>query len=215
MALALLAFDGSDSGAAARRSAARQAHLDLITAMAEDGRLALGAPLFDNAGRIVGSLMVLSGDDPSVVDAYLAAEPFATEGVWVRHEVHPFRIAALPYRPLTVPGAPPPAERTHTVIVAWDGRDDGALDRRLAVREAHFARVRPHAESGMLAFGGAILDDAGKMVGSIAVIRAADDGSARSWMADDPYVSGDVWRDVTLYGTRFAGLPYRPLPGAA
>lgn len=215
MAFALIAHDGTDDGAASRRAAVRQRHLDLITGMAEDGRLALGAPLFDAGGRVAGSLMMLAGDDRSVVDRYLADEPFATEGVWVGHEVHPFRIAPLPYRPLAVPGAPPPAERTHTVIIAWDGKDEAALARRMAVREAHMARVGPQAESGMLAFGGAILDEAGKMVGSIAVIRAADDAAARAWMADDPYVTGDVWRDVALYGTRFAGLPYRPLPGAA
>jgi hypothetical protein len=26
--------------------------------------------------------------------------------------------------------------------------------------------------------------------------------------------TGDVWRDIALHGTRFAGLPYRALPGA-
>jgi uncharacterized protein YciI len=215
MAFAILAFDGTDEGAAARRAAARERHLAVITAMAADGRLALGAPLFDAAGRIAGSLMMLSGEDRSVVDAYLAEEPFATEGVWDRSEAHPFRIAPLPYRPLAVPGAPPPARRTHTVIVAWDGTDEDAPARRMAAREGHLARVRPHAESGLLGFGGAILGEGGRMAGSIAVIAAPDDDAARAWMADDPYVTGDVWRDITLYGTRFAGLPYRPLPGAA
>jgi uncharacterized protein YciI len=215
MAFALLGWDGTDEGAASRRAAARDRHLALIGAMAEDGTLALGAPLLDRAGRIAGSLMFLSGEDRSVVDAYLAEEPFATEGVWVRHEAHPFRIAPLPYRPIAQPGAPPPEGRTHTAIIAWDGRDDGALARRMAVREAHLARVRPHAESGRVACGGAILDDAGVMRGSIAVIRAATDEEAGAWLADDPYVTGDVWRDITLWGTRFAGLPYRPLPGAA
>lgn len=215
MAFALLARDGTDAGAEARRSAARERHLALIGAMAEDGRLALGAPLLDRAGRIAGSLMILSGDDRAAVAAYLAEEPFAREGVWVRHEVHRFLIAPLPYRPIATPGAPPPDGRTHTVIIAWDGRDEGALARRMAVREAHLARVRPFAESGRLTCGGAILDDGGRMVGSIAVIAAATDEEAGAWLADDPYVTGEVWRDITLWGTRFAGLRYRPLPGAA
>lgn len=214
MAFAILAFDGTDAAAAARRAATRERHLAVIKAMAADGRLALGAPLFEASGRIAGSFMVLSGEDRSAVDAYLAEEPFAAEGVWETIAVHPFRIAPLPYQPLATPGAPPPSHRTHTVVVAWDGTDEGALARRMAVREGHLARVRPHAESGLLGFGGAILGEDGRMAGSIAVIAAPDDAAARAWLADDPYVTGDVWRDITLYGTRFAGLPYRPLPGA-
>jgi uncharacterized protein YciI len=106
---------------------------------------------------------------------------------------------------------------THTVILAMDGKDADAPARRMAVREAHMARVRPMAADGTLALGGAILDDApdGRMIGSIAVIARASESTAREWMADDPYVTGSVWRDITLFATRFAPLPYRPLPGGA
>jgi len=216
MGYAVLAYDGEDDGALARRMAVRDRHLEVITAWAADGRLALGVPLFTNEGRIAGSLMLLEVPDQAGVDAYLAAEPFAREKVWQRVMVHPFRIAPLPYRPLPQPGTPMASSRTHTVIIAMDGRDPGALDRRLKVREAHFARVRPMAADGTLAMGGAILDaPEGRMIGSIAVTAHATDEAARAWMAEDPYVTGDVWRDITLYGTRFAPLPYRPLPGAA
>lgn len=216
MGYAVLAYDGEDEGALARRMAVRDRHLEVITAWAADGRLALGVPLFTNEGRIAGSLMLLEVPDQAGLDAYLAAEPFAREKVWQRITVHPFRIAPLPYRPLPQPGTPMATGRTHTVVIAMDGRDPGALDRRLKVREAHFARVRPMAADGTLAVGGAILDaPEGRMIGSIAVTAHATDEAARAWMAEDPYVTGDVWRDVTLYGTRFAPLPYRPLPGAA
>ncbi len=216
MGYAVLAYDGEDDGALARRMAVRDRHLEVITAWAADGRLALGVPLFTNEGRIAGSLMLLEVPDQAGLDAYLAAEPFAREKVWQRVTVHPFRIAPLPYRLLPQPGTPMASSRTHTVIIAMDGRDPGALDRRLKVREAHFARVRPMAADGTLAMGGAILDaPEGRMIGSIAVTAHATDEAARAWMAEDPYVTGDVWRDITLYGTRFAPLPYRPLPGAA
>ena len=215
MGYAVLAYDGEDDGALARRMAVRDRHLEVITAWAADGRLALGVPLFTDEGRIAGSLMLLEVPDQAGLDAYLAAEPFAREKVWQRVTVHPFRIAPLPYRPLPQPGTPMASSRTHTVIIAMDGRDPGALDRRLKVREAHFARVRPMAADGTLAMGGAILDaPEGRMIGSIAVTAHATDEAARAWMAEDPYVTGDVWRDITLYGTRFAPLPYRPLPGA-
>jgi hypothetical protein len=53
-----------------------------------------------------------------------------------------------------------PRSRTHIMVVALDGMDDGARDRRLAARPRHFTRVRAFAEKGVLTFGGAILDKA-------------------------------------------------------
>ncbi len=215
MGYAVLAFDGDDEGALGRRMAARERHLAVIDAWAADGRLALGVPLFTAAGRPAGSLMVLEVLDQAELDAYLAAEPFNQEGVWQRVETHGFRIAPLPYRPLPQPGAPVASAPTHTVVIAMDGRDDGAEQRRLAVRGAHMERVAPMAADGTLALGGAILDAAGRMTGSIAVIARPDEASARAWLAEDPYVTGGVWQEITLHPTRFAPLPYRPLPGAA
>ena len=156
--------------------------------------------------------MMVAGD-AAARDAYLAGEPFAREGVWVRHASHPFRIAPLPYQPLPTAGAVP-ERMTHVVTIAEDA--PGGSDRRAAARGPHMERVSPMAADGTLAVGGAILDESsGRMVGSIAVTAHADDAAARAWMAEDPYVTGGVWRDVSLHGTRFAPLPYLPLPGAA
>lgn len=210
MGFAIIAWDGPDPS---RRAAMRDRHLAVITRWAEAGRLALGVPLFSPDWRPAGSLMVLAVPDRAGLDAYLAEEPFATEDVWARWEAHAFRIAPLPYRPLPQPGEPISPTRTHTVIVAMDGTDPGAPARRAAARDAHLARVAPMAADGTLAMGGAILDEAGTMRGSIAVTRHATDAAARTWMAEDPYVAGGVWQDIALHGTRFAPLPYRALPG--
>jgi uncharacterized protein YciI len=211
MGYAIIARDGPDP---ARRTASRDRHLAVLTRWAADGRLVLGMPLFSPEWQPVGSLMILDVPDRAGLDAYLAEEPFAAEGVWESWTAHPFRIAPLPYRALPQPGDPVAATRTHTVIVAMDGTDAQAPARRLAVRAQHMARVAPMAEAGLLAVGGAILDEAGAMRGSIAVTRHASDADARAWLAEDPYVTGDVWRDIALHGTRFVGLPYRPLPGS-
>lgn len=209
MGYAVIAWDGPDPS---RRAAARDRHLAVITRWAEEGRLALGVPLFTPEWQPAGSLMVLNVPDRAGLDAYLAEEPFAAEDVWTRWQAHPFRIAPLPYRPLPQPGEQISATRTHTVIVAMDGTDAGAPARRAAVRDAHLTRVVPMAADGTLAMGGAILDESGAMRGSIAVTRHATDEAARAWLAGDPYVTGGVWKDIALHGTRFAPLPYRDLP---
>lgn len=213
MAYAILAFDGTDEGAPARRAAARDAHVAFITGEASAGRLALGLPLHDEAGRGLGSLMVLDAPDRAGLDAYLAGEPFARSGVWQRREVFEFRIAPLPYAPWPAPGGAAPASRSHTVVVAMDGRDEGAEARRLAARPKHFARVRASAEAGLLTFGGAILEaPEGRMIGSIAVTRHTSHEEAPAWWAEDPYVSEGVWREMTFYGTVLRPLAYKPLP---
>lgn len=212
MGYAIIATDGPDP---ARRMAVRDRHLEVITRWARDGRLALGVPLFTPDFKPAGSLMILDVPDKAGLDAYLAEEPFAVEGVWSKWDVLPFRIAPLPYRPLPQPGEPISATRTHTVTIALDGTDAGAAARRAAVRPAHLARVTSMAADGTIALGGAVLDEAGAMRGSIVVTRHATDEAARAWAAEDPYSTGGVWQDITMHGTRFAPLPYRPLPGSA
>ena len=211
MGYAIIAWDGPDPS---RRAASRDRHLSILPRWAQDGRLALGSPLFTPDWQPAGSLMVLNVPDKAGLDAYLAEEPFAVDGVWARWEALPFRIAPLPYRPLPQPGEPISATRTHTVTVALDGTDAGAAARRAAVRPAHIERVTAMAADGTLTMGGAILDEAGAMRGSIVVSRHATDAAAKAWMAEDPYMTGGVWQDITMHGTRFAPLPYRPLPGA-
>lgn len=209
----ILAFDGTDAEAPARRIAARDAHIAHTTAAARDARLLLGLPLHDENARSLGSLMVIGGDR-AALDSYLAAEPFAQQGVWPRIEAHPFRIAPLPYAPWAAPGSTVQGPRSHTILIARDGTDEDALPRRLAARGAHFARVQPLAADGTLLFGGAILDAPdGRMTGSVAVTRHTSHAAARGFWATDPYVTGDVWRDMALHATLLRPLPYRPLPG--
>lgn len=101
------------------------------------------------------------------------------------------------------------------VVILHDGRDAGALERRLAARPRHFERVRPLAAEGEVVFGGAILDaPEGGMVGSVVVLDLPDEAAVRAWLAEDPYMREGVWKDVTILPFRIAPLPYRPLPGS-
>ncbi len=213
MAYAVLAFDDTDAAAPARRAAAIQAHVAFISAEAEAGRLALGLPLRDEAGGTLGSLMFLDLPDQAGVDAYLSGEPFAAQGVWREVRVLDFRIAPLPYAAWPAPGGTAPTSRTHTVIIARDGRDPEAQSRRLGARPHHFDRVRSFAEAGVLSFGGAILDGPdGAMTASIAVTRHASRAEAEAFWAEDPYVREGVWKDLEFFGTAIRPLAYKPLP---
>ena len=90
------------------------------------------------------------------------------------------------------------------VVIAYDGTDAGALDRRLAARPAHLENARRMREEGALLTGGAILDDQGAMIGSVLVVDFPSRTGLDAWLASDPYVTGDVWRKVEARPFRVA-----------
>ena len=51
------------------------------------------------------------------------------------------------------------------LVIAMDGTDESALDRRMAVRPDHLAGLGKMKEQGHLVSGGGILDDNGKQIG--------------------------------------------------
>ena len=84
------------------------------------------------------------------------------------------------------------------LVLAYDGTDEGAPERRLRVRDAHLTAVKRMFADGTLLEAGAILDDAGKMVGSCCIVEMADRAAVDTWLRNDPYTVGDVWRRVEV-----------------
>ena len=71
----------------------------------------------------------------------------------------------------------------------------GALDQRMAAREAHLAYVRG---SGVAKLGGPFLDEAGGMAGSMLIIEADDLAAAKAFSAADPYLTAGVFESVDV-----------------
>ncbi|MDO7671797.1 MAG: YciI family protein [OM182 bacterium] len=90
------------------------------------------------------------------------------------------------------------------MVVAYDGTDEDALNRRLAVRDSHIAGAIELKNKGNLIAGGAILDDAGSMIGSTTYVEFESRAELDAWLERDPYVTGDVWRDITITPIRLA-----------
>ncbi len=96
------------------------------------------------------------------------------------------------------------------LVLAYDGKDDGALERRLRAREAHLAAGWELRRQGHLRYGAAIRDETGeRMIGSVLVVDFPTRSDVDEWLATEPYVTGDVWRDVQVApcgtGPWFAG----------
>jgi uncharacterized protein YciI len=211
----LIAEDGTDAGAPARREGARERHLRSIRENAASGRLVMSGPRLRGDGSTAGSLQVLEVPDRAAMDAYLAQEPFALEGVWTRWEVLPFRIAPVPWKPQ--PGRPggETAPLHAFAVIARDGTDPGAAERRMAVRPRHFDRLAPEVAAGRVRLGGAILDaPEGRMVGSIIVLALPDEDAVRAWLAEEPYATEGEWQEIRVERWRIGAQPYPPLPGS-
>jgi len=90
------------------------------------------------------------------------------------------------------------------LVIARDGTDKAALERRLAARGRHFERLPAMLAAGEMLMGGAVLDDDGKMIGSTALVDFPDRAALDRWLAEEPYVTGDVWLDIEVVPFRLA-----------
>ena len=84
------------------------------------------------------------------------------------------------------------------LLIAHDGTDEGALNRRMAAREEHIALGDRLRDSGNMLYGGALLNGAGQMSGSMLVLDFPSRDDLDRWLKIEPYVRGDVWRDIEV-----------------
>ena len=92
------------------------------------------------------------------------------------------------------------------ILTAYDGTDPEAPDRRVKVREQHLKKIGDLKRSGEFLFGGAILDDDGKMVGSMIIYDFPDRNKLDNWLKDEPYITGDVWKKIDIRPFRVARI---------
>jgi uncharacterized protein len=84
------------------------------------------------------------------------------------------------------------------LLLAYDGNDPEALERRLKVREEHLEKISKLKKNGEFLFGGAILDEEGKMIGSMIVYDFPDRQSLDERLKEDPYFTNGVWKKIEI-----------------
>lgn len=95
MQFLVVAHDGRDEEAMARRLRARPAHMAGIETMKHAGQALYGAAILDDRDRMIGSTLVVDFPGRAELDAWLAAEPYVVGRVWERIDVHPCRVAPI------------------------------------------------------------------------------------------------------------------------
>jgi uncharacterized protein YciI len=88
------------------------------------------------------------------------------------------------------------------LVLAYDNTDADAPARRQAHRPAHIDNINKAKADGHLIVGGAMLNDAGAMIGSALILDFADHAALDAWLRADPFSVERVW-------DRFEITPYR------
>lgn len=85
------------------------------------------------------------------------------------------------------------------LVIGKDGKDEKAAERRMTVRKQHLKLGDEMEVSGERWYGCVLLDDDDKMIGSMAVMDFPSKKELNEWLKREPYVVGDVWRDIEIY----------------
>lgn len=91
----VLAYDGTDADAPARRKTARPRHFVGVEAMMKRGEIRAAGALLDDHGNMIGSAVFAEFPSRAELDAWLKREPYVEQKVWQKIEVKPLRIAVL------------------------------------------------------------------------------------------------------------------------
>ena len=92
------------------------------------------------------------------------------------------------------------------LLIAYDGNDEGALERRMKVRGEHLEKIEVLKSRGECLAGGAILDDSGKMTGSMLIYEVPDRAALDEKLKDEPYLTNGVWQKIEIKPFRLAIL---------
>ena len=90
------------------------------------------------------------------------------------------------------------------VIIARDGTDPEALQRRMTVRPSHFKGVHQLKDNNNYIVGGATLDEKGNMNGSVMILQFETEDEMKAWYEHEPYVMGKVWQTIEVKSFRVA-----------
>ena len=90
------------------------------------------------------------------------------------------------------------------LVTAYDYTDTEALQRRMNVRPHHLDAAKELRASGNYILGGAILNEEGKMIGSVMIVQFETDEALEAWKQNEPYITQKIWESVDVKPFRVA-----------
>jgi len=84
------------------------------------------------------------------------------------------------------------------IVTGYDYTDDGALKRRMDVRPHHLDGANDLKEKGNYVVGGALLNEEGKMMGSVMILQFENEEELEAWKQNEPYITQKIWESVDV-----------------
>jgi uncharacterized protein YciI len=84
------------------------------------------------------------------------------------------------------------------LVTAYDHTNADALQHRLNIRPHHLDGARELKASGNFIIGGAMLNNEGKMIGSVLILQFETEEELRAWQQNEPYITQGVWETVDI-----------------
>jgi uncharacterized protein YciI len=84
------------------------------------------------------------------------------------------------------------------LVTAYDHTNANALQHRLNIRPHHLDGARELKASGNFIIGGAMLNDEGKMIGSVMILQFETEEELQAWQQSEPYITQGVWETVDI-----------------
>lgn len=92
------------------------------------------------------------------------------------------------------------------LVIAKDGTDEDALKRRMQTRPDHLAGAKALKAKNHFIVGGATLDEAGNMNGSVMILQFDNDAQMQEWYDNEPYITQGVWKHIEVKPFRIADV---------
>ena len=87
----------------------------------------------------------------------------------------------------------------HFIVIAYDGSDEKATERRIAVREDHLKEAKEMFNTGKWLYAVGILNDDGVAIGSMIVCDfPSKEELEEQWLKREPYIIGNVWENIVI-----------------
>jgi len=84
------------------------------------------------------------------------------------------------------------------LVTAYDYTHVDALQNRMNIRPHHLDGAKEMKEKGNFILGGAMLNDDGKMIGSVMVLQFETDEELEAWKKKEIYITAGIWETVDV-----------------
>ncbi len=91
----IYAWDGTDAEAMERRMKTRPDHFISAKQLKASNNFIIGGALLDEQGEMKGSMMLVQFETRDGLDQWMKQEPYITQNVWQKIDIHPFRVADI------------------------------------------------------------------------------------------------------------------------